>query len=255
MDCISGTSGEIKEIQIAGLFCRIFLPKSYDAGIERYPVIYINGEIPVEKVLEEVEKAGHAVDFILLSIRPKSWNDDFTPWSVPAFRKNEEPPKGRAKEYLLQLSEEIKPYIDTHYRTKSEPENTILFGYSLGGLAAIYSLYLTDCFGWVGSLSGSLWYDDFCEFMEKGRPMRPDAMVYLSLGKKESLSGNPRMRKVAECTGRARDILVGQLAGEADDSETGAARVMLEWNEGGHFYETEKRFAKAIGWWRKRRNS
>ncbi|WP_275507574.1 MULTISPECIES: alpha/beta hydrolase-fold protein [Clostridium] len=48
--------------------------------------------------------------------------------------------------------------MDAHYRTKTQPENTVLIGYSLGGLATLYSLYLFGTFGKVGSLSGSLWY-------------------------------------------------------------------------------------------------
>lgn len=248
----SGTDNAIREIQIAGMSCSLFLPQDYSMGTERYPVIYINGEIPVEEVLAEVRRAGCGTDFILLSVKAENWNDDFTPWRVPAFRKGEEAPQGRAREYIGRLSGEIKPYMDANYRTKPEPEYTILLGYSLGGLAAVYSLYLTDCFGWVGSLSGSLWYDGFCEFMEKERPLRPDVKVYLSLGKKEKLSRNPRMGKVAECTMKAKDILTEQLAGpeEAGERPGGAGNVRLEWNDGGHFHETAKRFARAILWWK-----
>ena len=247
--CILEIQAGLNEIQIAEMSCRMFLPKSYDVGAERYPVIYINGEI-AEEVLEELEKAEIAADFILLSIKPESWNDDFTPWSAPAFRKGEAPPQGRAKEYLLRLSEEIKPYMDKNYRTMPDPQHTILLGYSLGGLAALYSLYVTDRFGWVGSLSGSLWYDGFCEFMEKEKPLRRDVKVYLSLGNKERLSRNPRMGKVAECTGRAKEILTDQLAGAGGAGCDLAGSVRFEWNEGGHFHETSKRFAKAIAWWK-----
>ena len=243
---------QIKETEIAGMSCSLFLPYGYSTGTERYPVLYINGEIPVEEVLAEVRKTGRETDFILLSVEPESWNDDFTPWKAPAFRKGEAPPQGRAEEYIYRLSTKIKPYMDTNYRTKPEPEYTALLGYSLGGLAAVYSLYLTDRFGWVGSLSGSLWYDGFCEFMEKERPLRPDVKVYFSLGKKEKLSRNPRMGKVAECTQKAKDILTEQLAGsdEAGACRTGTENVCLEWNEGGHFHETAKRFARAILWWK-----
>lgn len=258
------------KLQIAGLSCSLFLPVHYESGTERYPVLYVNGEIPAEEILGEVRKAGGKADFILLCIRPENWNDDLTPWSAPAFRVGEAPPQGRAKEYLTRLTEEIKPYIDIHYRTKPEPEHTALFGYSLGGLTALYSIYLTGRFGWIGSLSGSLWYDGFCEFMEKEKPLRPDIGIYLSLGKKESLSRNPRMCLVAECTKRAVEILEEQLVCTAEEGLFGRCRdgersvrcrdgeqsvrcrsgiVRLEWNEGGHFHETAKRFARAIIWW------
>ncbi|MDE7131630.1 MAG: alpha/beta hydrolase [Lachnospiraceae bacterium] len=195
---------QTQQIEIADYTCNLFLPKDYNESGRHYPVIYVNGDVPIEEIVNEIRKSGHEADFILLSIQPESWNDDFTPWGAPAFRKGEDAPAGRADVYISRLTSEIKPYMDVSYRTKPEPEYTALFGYSLGGLAAAYAMYKTDLFGTVASLSGSLWYDGFIEFMEKEQPVRKDMKVYLSLGKKESLSRNPRMCKVAECTERVK---------------------------------------------------
>lgn len=231
-------SFQIQELSISGMCCRLYLPPGYDEGAERYPVLYVNGEMPIEETLTELVKINARTDFLLLSIKPGNWNDDFTPWEAPAFRKGEEPPRGMADAYLSRLTKEIKPYMDTHYRTRPEPERTALFGYSLGGLTAVYAIYKTDIFGVVASLSGSLWFDGFCEFMEREKPLRTDLRVYLSLGKKESRSKNPRMGRVAECTEKAIEILRGQ-----------GNQVFFEWNEGSHFHDIEARFAKAIEWW------
>lgn len=243
---------QIQELQISGMSCHLYVPSDYDKGIKRYPTIYVNGEIPVERILTELVKKDARTDFILLSVKPKSWNDDFTPWTAPAFRKNERAPAGRADAYLSCLTKEIKPYMDTHYRTMPEPERTALFGYSLGGLTAVYAVYKTDVFGSIASLSGSLWFDGFCDFMERETPLRRDLRVYLSLGKKESHTKNPRMGSVAVCTERAAGILRGQLEAmdtyrDRVDKQTG--EVFFEWNEGGHFQDIEGRFAKAIIWW------
>lgn len=243
---------QIKELQISGMFCRLYLPSDYQEGEKRYPVIYVNGEIPFEEMLPKLGEKDGGTDFLLLSVKPANWNDDFTPWAAPAFRKGEEAPAGGADVYLSCLTKEIKPYMDRHYRTKPEPEHTALFGYSLGGLTAVYSVYKTDVFGAVASLSGSLWYDDFCEFMERERPLRTNLQVYLSLGKKESRSKNPRMRRVAECTESAAEILRGQLKA-AGNQENGADKrtgdVYFEWNEGNHFHDIAGRFTKAVMWW------
>lgn len=229
----------IEELQIAGFCCRLYLPPNYGEGTQRYQTMYVNGEIPLEGILTNLVKAGVQTDFILLSIKPKNWNDDFTPWAAPAFRAGEAAPQGRADAYLSCLTKEIKPYMDTHYRTKPEPQYTALVGYSLGGLTAVYTLYKTDVFGAAASLSGSLWFDGFCDWMEGEKPLRTDLRVYLSLGKKESRSKNPRMAKVAECTQRAKEILAVQLK----------KPVHFDWNEGGHFHDIEGRFAKAVMWW------
>ena len=229
---------QIHELQIADMICQLYLPPDYDEGEKYYPTIYVNGEIPVEGTMSKLVNIGARTDFILLSVKPGSWNDDFTPWTAPAFRRGEEAPMGKADAYLKCLTKEIKPYVDAHYRTKPEPEQTALFGYSLGGLTALYAVYKTDVFGAVASLSGSLWYDGFCEFMEREKPLRTDLRVYLSLGKKESRSKNTRMGRVTECTEKAIDILRRQ-----------SSKVFFEWNEGGHFHDIEARFAKAIVWW------
>lgn len=243
---------QIQELQISGMTCHLYVPSDYDMGIKRYPTVYVNGEIPVGEILTELTKGNARTDFILLSVKPRNWNDDFTPWTAPAFRKNEEAPGGRADVYLSCLTKEIKSYMDTHYRTMPEPGNTALFGYSLGGLTAVYAVYKTDVFGSIASLSGSLWFDGFCEFMEREAPLRRDLRVYLSLGKKESRSKNLRMGKVAECTERAAEILCGQLEtinGSRGGSNEQTGEVYFEWNEGGHFHHIEGRFAKAIMWW------
>lgn len=237
-DCRQNKLRAINRIQISGVSCDLCLPADYHEGVDRYPVLYVNGEIPIEDILRKAVRSCVLPDFILLAVHPLNWNDDFTPWSAPAFGKGEEAPKGQADIYLRRLVEEIKPYMDEHYRTRPEPECTALFGYSLGGLAAVYSLYRTERFGVVGSLSGSLWYDGFCEFVQGERPLRQPADVYLSLGKKEKLSRNPRMAKVAECTEKVREHLEKQ-----------GNFVSFEWNEGGHFHDIADRYARAIIWW------
>ena len=226
----------IQQLSIADMDCSLYLPPDYEQGSSRYPVIYVNGEIAVEKILTELVKSGVKTDFLLLSVKPASWNDDFTPWSAPAFCREEQAPQGRADVYLAKLIGEIKPYMDANFRTKPEPQDTALFGYSLGGLTAVYAIYMTDVFGAVGSLSGSLWYDGFCEYMESREPLRRDVRVYFSLGKKESASRNPRMGMVADCTERAYRSLKNM-------------DVSFEWNDGGHFHEIEQRFVRAFAWW------
>ena len=69
----------IQELRIAGMDCRLYLPPGYGEGEARYPVIYVNGEIPIEGIVTNLVNAGVQADFLLLSIQPESWNDDFTP--------------------------------------------------------------------------------------------------------------------------------------------------------------------------------
>lgn len=229
----------IKPMKIAGMDCQLYLPESYENSMEFYPIIYVNGEIPIEDILAELKKQNSSPEFLVLSVKPNNWNDDFTPWSASAFRAGEESPRGNADKYIEVLTKQIKPFMDEKFRTKKEPENTILIGYSLGGLTALYAMYKTNVFGKIGSLSGSLWYDDWIPFMENMIPETEFCRIYLSLGRKESKSRNVRMSKVADCTEQAAEILKSQF---------GTENIFFEWNEGGHFTDIPKRFAKAIAW-------
>lgn len=226
-----------ENFEIAGFSGSIFLPDDYEQVRKYYPVIYINGEAPVKEILSQLMHHGQKTDFIIVSIKPSNWNDDFTPWNAPAFRPNEAAPLGNGHNYINILTNKVKSFVDENFRTRPMAEDSILLGYSLGGLTALYALYQTDVFGKIGSLSGSLWYDNWISFMETEKPAVKDAKVYLSLGKQEIKSRNVRMAKVGECTERATEILKEQL---------GSENVVFDWNNGGHFTEIPQRFAKAI---------
>jgi predicted alpha/beta superfamily hydrolase len=234
--------GTLQDIWIGGYECKLYIPPNYRGRREHYPVIYMNGGEHLPEILDGIEPHFHkdCREFLLLCIQPNSWNDDFSPWPAPPLNLNEEPFGGGAFRYLNFLNQEAKPYLDSNYRTKPEPENTAVIGYSLGGLAALFSLYVCSGFGKIGSLSGSLWFEDWTEYMRKNQPKNPDAYVYLSLGKGEERSRNAFMAKVGDCTKKAAEILKDQL-----NLET---HFIMEWNNGGHFTEIEKRFQKAILW-------
>ncbi|NMM65905.1 alpha/beta hydrolase [Clostridium sp. P21] len=235
-------NGTIQSLNINEHHCSLYLPPNYNILNVNYPVVYMNGDNNIEEIIDSIESHFDAdcSAFILISIQSKNWNHDFSPWPAPAVGKNSEDFSGCAYEYLSVLTKVIKPFIDAHYKTKTEPKNTVLIGYSLGGLATLYSLYQFGIFGKVGSLSGSLWYDDWIEFISYNSPINTAVKVYLSLGKSEDHSRNQRMAKVSNCTQKTFSILSKQLM----SSES----IILEWNNGGHFTEVPQRFSKALLW-------
>jgi predicted alpha/beta superfamily hydrolase len=179
-------------------------------------------------------------EFLLISVLSTNWKADYSPWPAPALVKKEEAFSGGADNYLDFLTSVVKPFMDMHYRTKPDKENAVLLGYSLGGLVSLYALYTCKTFGKIGSLSGSLWFDGWVEFMEANLPMNKQAKVYLSLGNGEERSKNLRLAKVGDCTKKAEEILKLQLKSNN--------KIILQWNNGGHFTETLQRYEKAILW-------
>jgi predicted alpha/beta superfamily hydrolase len=105
---------------------------------------------------------------------------------------------------------------------------------------SLYALYNSGAFGRIGSLSGSLWYDGWIDYMNTRLPVNTGARVYLSLGSSEEHSRNKRMAAVGDCTRKASGILAGQL--------TSPENLTLEWNRGGHFADIPLRFAQALLW-------
>jgi enterochelin esterase-like enzyme len=62
--------------------------------------------------------------------------------------------------YTRFLTDELVPYIRTNYHVTADPAQTLIGGYSLGGLAAMYAAFRhPEIFGLVLSQSGSFWYE------------------------------------------------------------------------------------------------
>ena len=59
-----------------------------------------------------------------------------------------------ADNYLQFIVSELKPYIDSHFSTSINRENTFLMGASMGGLISLYGVCeYPDIFGGAGCLS------------------------------------------------------------------------------------------------------
>jgi enterochelin esterase-like enzyme len=87
------------------------------------------------------------------------------------------------------LTEEILPWIATHYRVRTEREQTGLGGSSLGGLVSLYlGLRYANWFGKLALLSPSVWWNhkSILGYLNERAPEiweRP--RVWLDVGDKE----------------------------------------------------------------------
>ena len=169
-------------------------------------------------------------DCSLLAFPAEDWDRDLTPWRAPGLRGKDPEFGGEAGAFLEKL---LRAVAEAEAALRSKPPVKLLMGYSLGGLFALWAGTRTDEFALIASVSGSLWYDGWCEYLAE-HPCRAER-VYLSLGEKEPRARNPRMGRVGQCTEETADLL------RASGIET-----VMEWNPGGHFNEPEARMAKAI---------
>lgn len=221
----------------------IYLPPGYRSMEAAFPAVYVNGGDGIRGqltgIIEALEpKFGISCEpFLLVGMTPGDWNRDFTPWEAPALSEKQPSFGGGADTYLALLTEQWMPEIERKYPVRKGED--VLLGYSLGGLVSLYALYRTSVFRQIASLSGSLWFDGWIDYMKAHRPRRDDARVYLSLGSAEGKTKNPRMKAVSACTEEAKQLLEQQLP---------RGKVLLEWNHGGHFSGIPQRYVRALQW-------
>jgi len=184
------------------------------------------------QVLAEARKMGGG-DFSLLSVGGLDWNRDMSPWECAPVMAQDEGYAGGADAYLSLLLEEILP--EGLKRLPESPSWTGIAGYSLAGLFALYALYRTDTFARAASMSGSLWFPGFGDFVRSHDMKRAPEKLYLSLGDKEAKTRNPYLKTVQENTEAAVQLYRDR-----------GLDVTWELNPGNHFRDAELRSAKGI---------
>ena len=153
----------------------INLPKNYDKT-KSYPLILLNdGEIFRLKALKD--KA------IIIGLKAVNRLDAFTPKPAKNIRPGIPDFGGSADKYHHLIFETFLPEILSEYNI--DYERIVYGGYSLGGLAAVYSLSTIDIPAIVFSLCGSFWYPDFIEYCKDTDFKNKKASVYLLNGKNE----------------------------------------------------------------------
>ncbi|ANY74609.1 esterase [Paenibacillus ihbetae] len=168
----------------------LYLPPSYDESDRCYPVAYVQdgGDSFMDclNYLEHLFKDGRLRELILVGIATENRNDEYTPWPAKPLLEGRPPFGGRGREYVDEVADRIKPYIDSCYRTRPEPEHTGIIGASFGGLISMLAGYWRpDTFGRIGMLSASLWYEGVMEFIREHGKLPPGLRVYMSVGQYE----------------------------------------------------------------------
>ena len=176
-----------------------------------------------------------APDHTLVTVTGMNWEDDLSPWPATALGRQSSAFAGHAAEYLCWMEKELLPMVEAELT--APPCWRGLAGYSLAGLFAVYTLYRSTAFERVASMSGSLWFEDFCDFaLQEELAQRPQC-VYFSLGDREKKTRHPLMRQVEE----------NALAVAERFRELGVDTFFcLE--PGGHFQDAAGRTARGITW-------
>ena len=132
---------------------RIYLPKNYTKEKQRYPVLYMHDG---QNVFQDHDAIGgtslnleHYLDknesnVIVVGIDQNSEEriNEYCPWITGEYSKkivgHRSYEGGKGIPYVDFIVNQLKPYIDTKYRTLKE--HTAMAGISLGGLISIYAM-------------------------------------------------------------------------------------------------------------------
>ena len=186
----------------------------------------------IEKEAAYSRELSSGQEFCLQAVKVNSWNRDLSPWPAPAVFGNDDFGDGAA-ETLKYLLKSVIPGKDE--KASQDAKKTVIGGYSLAGLFALWSGYQTDRFDGIAAASPSVWFPHFTEYMQENQ-IHADK-IYLSLGDREEKTRNPVMSEVGNAIRKAHDLIAAS-----------GADCVLEWNKGNHFKDPDLRTAKAFAW-------
>ena len=169
----------------------------------------------------------------LAAISGVDWNRELSPWPAPKVFRGGGDFGGKGPAFLDTLTGQIVPPVEA--QLGFSPVSRAIAGYSLAGLFTLWSVFQTDMFDRAASVSGSLWFDRFMDYMKSSAPPNGLRRIYLSLGNREKNARNQRMAAVEDCTRKSAEVLRGWNI-----------PVMFEINPGGHFQDIPGRIARGI---------
>jgi len=213
----------------------VWLPPSYhQARRKRYPVLYMhdgqNLMDPSTAFLGidwRVDEAAHDL------IRRKKMKEILIVgiYNTPD-REQEYTGSLSGRNYASFVIQELKPMIDSTYRTKSDPKNTGVMGSSLGGLISfLFGWWHPDVFGKAGCMSNSFFWNDYHVFQdvkEYPGPKKP-IRYYLDVGSREVFlrTGYQKMVRLLQQKGYRKnvDLQYYLVQGASHDEKSWGKRV------------------------------
>lgn len=207
----------------------------FPSAVSGRPVVYLNTVTEEGGHVYQELRDANSPDFTLVAISGLEWEHDMAPWDIPPIAKGAIPCTGGADEYLQLLTNEIAPKAEELVQGRVLWRG--LAGYSLAGLFALYSAYQTDLFSRIASMSGSLWFPGFEEYVVSHEMKSRPEHIYLSLGDREYKTRNPYLKTVQEHTVAIKSFYTEQ-----------GIDTVLQFNPGNHFKDTVQRTAAGIAW-------
>jgi predicted alpha/beta superfamily hydrolase len=226
---------------------RVLLPDGYDRqenAARRYPVLYLNdgqnlfdratavfnpAEWQVDEAIHALASEGRIPPLIVVGVdnagrrgRPR----EYLPYVDEFLQPSEPDPQGRR--YPAFLVDEVMPFVNARYRTRTDPEGTGLGGSSYGALAALYTVVARPgVFGRLLVESPSIYVDDARILQEAASASWP-ARVYLGVGTNEGGRPDCRTEDTSESEAVADVRRIERLIGQKMSGSPAELLVFVE---------------------------
>lgn len=182
----------------------IYLPTSYQNKKLKFPVMYMHdgqnlfdkttsgyGEWGVDEILDSISKATHK-ESIIVGIDHGGVDRliEYNPYDSKFG-------KGKGNAYLDFIVNNLKPYIDEHYRTIKSKGSTGITGSSMGGLISFYAaIKYPKTFGVAGVFSPAFWIASQLYNEVENTSANKKTKFYFLAGDMESKDMVPNMKKI-----------------------------------------------------------
>lgn len=235
---------------------RVLLPKNYETDTERtYPVVYFHDGQNVLyskesfsghswKVIPTIKRNPDISRMIVVAIDNDGMQrmNEYSAWkyqesNIPGMQFG-----GKGVEYAEFVMEVVKPFIDEHYRTKSDRQHTAMVGSSLGGnITQFMGIEYQDQIGCLGVFSSANWLhqDAFDRYMER-QQLYGDQRVFIYVGTEEAddtdkmlMAGNIKQAYIDSSLRYYHDLIAQGVALEniAIKIQSGAIHNEIAWAE------------------------
>lgn len=194
----------------------LYLPPGYSKVKKRYPVIYLQdgqnlfddqtasfGEWRVDECVDSMIRRGRPASIIVGIDNGPFRLTEYNPYDFEEFGK------GEGKQYLDWLVNNLKPYIDKHYRTLPGPQQTSIAGSSMGGLISYYALLAyPEVFTKGGIFSPAFWTAESIKKLTDSSGQKLKGTLFFYMGGRESQRMIEDMKEVTDLLGKRCDALI-----------------------------------------------
>lgn len=209
---------------------RLYLPPSYESTTKYYPVIYAHdgqnlfddstsyvGEWGLDESLNQLAaQTGFEAIVVGIDNGQEKRIAELSPW------ENKEYGPAEGVQYMDFIKNQLKPHIDSTYRTLPGKGNTVIMGSSLGGLISHYAIFqYPDVFGKAILLSPSYWYADEVWDFTTSHPLPAETGIWLEIGAREgdAVKNVNKMYELILATGHPEEHISKRVDPDGEHNE------------------------------------